>query len=99
MCQVCAVDVYAHHLLDSWFSPIVPNSGRNRDLAKDSFQLVGFRPEAWQVLAGNSYLDGYSNRFSRFERSRIDDCSGDLFVKLRLQKCQQRSRIVIVPGS
>lgn len=86
MYQVRAVHIYTHHFLDGWFSPIVPNSRRHRDAAEDLFQLAGFNAKARQVLARNPDLNGYSNWLSGFECSRIDDCSGYLLVKRRLQK-------------
>ena len=97
--QVCPIHIDVHHFSRTRLAPIVSNSGRDRDLAKDLLQLLGFRSEARQVFAGNSDLNRYPNRLACFEGPRINDCSRNLPVQFRLQKGEKRGRIMIVFGS
>src|SRR5580704_14387044 len=94
--QVCPVRIDVHYFSRTRLSPIVSDSGGDGDVAKDLLQLLGFRSEAWQIFAGDSDLNRYSNRLARFESPRINDGSRNLPVQLWLKERKQRGRIVIV---
>src|ERR1700687_3141189 len=94
--QIRPVRIDVHDFSRTRLAPIVSNSGGDGDVAKDLFQLLGFRSETWQIFARNSDLNRNSNRLARFESPGINDCSRNLPVEFRLQKGKQRGRIMIV---
>ena len=55
---------------------------------KIRFSFSASALQAPQILAGNSDLNRYTNRLAGFEAPSIDDRSGNLAVKLRLQAGQ-----------